>query len=835
MFITVSDWQGIQSGDFQSEIGDVAIIAPDLFDGSLPADFYQETPNGITYTADISGITGLPQAGEVRVVCEVTSSSGSYDQGLGDAPDGPIAAYQVLDVNVDEINCTDDDSLEPFALGYGDSINGTVCNPDDTSDLYITILDPGYEPSGSVAMYCDIQDMSLTLYDENLNVLAQVSPVDSYSLINFDDFDYNSGQFYVGVETSNPDSIAHYILGFSGEPVDVTPVDPVEITPDEWFMFAEHTWIEGGISYSIGSLGAWVYDANALDAPVYQGQSLGRLGKMSDSDFNYPYAYFVGDNHEGTADVLGMVDFSNPSSPVIHESIFSGDDNLDSVCMDSQYLYIGYHTDGGNNLVVVYNYLNSPSDPDVTGFVSVEGIPSDIAIMDPDTPSAKLIVNSANDELNAYDASDPSDISTIGSGYPYTFQFVNDMDVSGNHILLAGKQDSPTDPGLIIVDLEGDTFTWKGVAPVGSFLKYLDHEWPYVFMNSENNEFSVINCENVEAPVVIDTVANPNQIGSLAVDSDKLGVVKSGDGVLFYDVADPSNVTVASELLPVNRPTSAAFAGSTDKTMIVSNITGSELVTFDVNGNPFILDRHKTEIAPFHMSSYGNLLSISTQIGNNWDLYDISDPESPDWFGNTQSPLDWIGAIQLYQNAFFAADDIDDDISVFDLTDPSNPSLATTLDTIDPIIDYEVAPGYLYALSPNALLFYSLTDPVDPQYEGAANPATSEYLAMFANGNYLYVSSQGQLTILDISVPGAPSVESNLDHGNFNLNSVTVHGQFAFLQGPETDIHVIRIWPQDDPAYIGSFSGYGGCHNIESFDGLLYVFSRFAGLRIFQL
>ena len=49
------------------------------------------------------------------------------------------------------------------------------------------------------------------------------------------------------------------------------------------------------------------------------------------------------------------------------------------------------------------------------------------------------------------------------------------------------------------------------------------------------------------------------------------------------------------------------------------------------------------------------------------------------------------------------------------------------------------------------------------------------------------------------------------------------------------EIHVFRIWPRDDPAYVGTFNGYGGCYDLKTLDDLLYVFSSYAGLRIFEL
>lgn len=385
--------------------------------------------------------------------------------------------------------------------------------------------------------------------------------------------------------------------------------------------------------------------------------------------------------------------------------------------------------------------------------------------------------------------------------------------------------------------------------------------------------------------------ANPTQLGSLtlafnaytiAISGNTLCVTEQGVGLTLFDISDPGNITQEGFLANSNlRPGAIAKDG-----LLVLMQTGSQAFLVDISdpANPAEISNSGDEILGLAEAEFvGDYLAASRDVYSGVDIYDVSNPasvqhyrsiEGPDVLGHqrltalgsdlamisvgglTIYPLDQVGPVTsvMYNDSpagiasdalltgmfvdgqvGFSADIQNDELFVFDLSDPNSPAVLATLDVgaFSPDQPRHARP-IAYAddvvyLSIDGLEIQAIdvSDPMNPvllsTFDGwDTNLASSGTTASLdAADGYLYVNPNfGPMTIFDVSTPASPvpvhTTGAPLSQYN---NGVAASGNrlvsFSQSDGPGTDysfIHVFDISVPTQPVQLqnNSTSGFFG-------------------------
>ena len=840
--INVHDWQGQFNGNLSDEINAVRIFAPGLMTGGIDAVLLDESPTNALYIAELTGFVEPVQKGEHLIICQVGSTSGTYSQTGAPAPDGNISAYQEMIVTVgDPAGCIYDDGDEPLPIEYGTAVAGIVCDPDDASDMYSAIIAPGFEPSGTVTLYSDTDGIVLGIFGHNGEFLGEQLVVDGSASVDLDLIEFSINELGLMAFTEIPDVISHYTLELSGAPKNVAPTNPTDISP-EWFLWPEFVWMHEGYAYSFGTRGAWVHWLLDINNPVQVSETLFTTGFMRQAAFSAPYAYFVGERIEDDVNTLGMVDFTDPINPVLYEDIITINDTLESIWMDEQYLYIGQANSGGFNQVKIFDYSFDPLSPTIVVQKTITDIPTDLIVFSPNTEDAVLAVNTDAKVILLFDVSDPIYISTHGSPLLYTADTFIAWDVGSTYMTILVRE-TALDYMLYHYVLIDSGLSWYAQKILSMNGADIAVDLPYIYLK-DTGSLRIYDVSDPTELVSLGSVGHTHDYtsGKIAAEDGKAVILHMNRGLQFFDCADPDVPVATTDFEYVNKP-STGFIHESGSNLVFGDCTFSQnyLTTLDVSDPANLSIQARQDIVsnstPSYMARDGHILALNNASLGNMALYNVADPLNiahiSDVTGVPESTQPWTifeGYLYSYKEEWDGSTGY---VYYTDISTPSAPVFINVMNFTGQIRTVMAEPGYLYLVRQYSVMILDNADPTSPLFH--SNLDDGEYLGGFKDGNYMYILEPANMKIYSLTDPSSPVLESSTMLPGVSATTGTVYKQFAYLVGEYDDVHIVRIWPPDDPEYIGSFYGYEGCDDIVVHNDAAYLFTTNAGLRVFQL
>ena len=167
------------------------------------------------------------------------------------------------------------------------------------------------------------------------------------------------------------------------------------------------------------------------------------------------------------------------------------------------------------------------------------------------------------------------------------------------------------------------------------------------------------------------------------------------------------------------------------------------------------------------------------------------------------------------------------DFVIFDISDPDNPSLESSLNLSGGPEDVMVVGDYAYVASDSnsqELQIIDVSNPSSPSLEGSYNaPGNSNMWGVYVSGSYAYLSrdSSGgdEFYVVDVSTPSSPSLEDSINLGS-DGNEVYVSGSHAYVASDSNsqELQVIDISTPSNVSLVGSLNLTGN-DNAEAIDG----------------
>ncbi|MCK4506375.1 MAG: T9SS type A sorting domain-containing protein [Candidatus Aegiribacteria sp.] len=356
----------------------------------------------------------------------------------------------------------------------------------------------------------------------------------------------------------------------------------------------------------------------------------------------------------------------------------------------------------------------------------------------------------------------------------------------------------------------------------GSVMRIAKINSQYVVVSvSSSDEIAVIDVSDPDNPFV---AASYERSGNLLVDGDRLFEVNS-NSIKIQDIQDPLNFVLEGSI-DVEAYYSRGIQVSGDFAYIVDIgdwfNSGLNIVDISDPYNPYPRGNYSIGFPSFCFlltvkDDYAYIPDIMNEL---LEIVDISNPDLPVYAGEYAASVEDIFAGDPYTYLV-----VGNTLQITDLQDPSNPSLLSsiTLGTEDGKKIY-VANEYAFiGDSAGEVWIVDVSDSLYPQMVTSFN-AAGEVTGIFAVEDLLYVVSQEQLQIVDISVINAPQIIGSYFDGDLSsYSNIYVDGDYAYIANLIGGFLSIDVSNPYAPFREEFFQTSGWCRGLAYTNDHLYV------------
>jgi len=224
-------------------------------------------------------------------------------------------------------------------------------------------------------------------------------------------------------------------------------------------------------------------------------------------------------------------------------------------------------------------------------------------------------------------------------------------------------------------------------------------------------------------------------------------------------------------------------------------------------------------------------------------VIDISDPTAPRDVGAFRSqPYDVRpnGRLKFWQGYIYVEDGWNTDAGtlIFDVRDPTAPTLAGRLDDAPFRSVTTIADGLAYSAAGASFGVWDLSEPLAPRVVGQHGfPDTVRSIAVV--GGYAYVAVRGQMVqILNVSDPANPVVAGAIDQSRFSRKVAAADGKLFVEHGDNSLFRFARVFQLADPTapvQLAEMLVNDYFFGLIEFEGSLLVFREGGGIRLLTL
>ncbi len=404
-----------------------------------------------------------------------------------------------------------------------------------------------------------------------------------------------------------------------------------------------------------------------------------------------------------------------------------------------------------------------------------------------------------------------SDYTTPGHG--------NKIAVANGYAFIADHNN-----GLEIVDVSNPLMPVfnSNVAFSGAVtnLEIIDSQY-VVISASTPSSIEVVDISDPDNPFV---AASYGGSGNLFLDGNRLFIVSS-NSISVQDVQYPLSFTLEGSIV-VETYYSRGIQVSGDFAYIVDMgdwfNSGLNIVDISDPNNPYPRGNYSLGYPSFSfiLAVKDNYAYIPDIMNDLLNIVDVSNPDQPMYAGEYEASVEDLFAGETYTYLL-----VDNTLQITDLQVPSNPSLISsiTLGTEDGSKIF-VVNGYAFiGDSAGEVWIVDVSDALNPQMITSFN-AAGEVAGIFAVEDLLYVVSQEQLQIVDISVVNTPQiVGSYFDDDLSSYSDIYVNGEYAYIANLIGGFLEIDVSNPETPFREEFFQTAGWCRGLAYANDYLYV------------
>lgn len=838
--INIQDWQGIYNGNISNEISSITLKSPDLFTADATPALQSETGTVAFYYADLTGLAVPSRPGLNQLICEVVSSDGTtYKQAVPPAPEVAVAAYNIFPVEVMNPECTGDannDWNEAVGLPFGEAIPDQVCLSSDYKDFYFFDIPAAYEASGSLRLLCEGGQTTLGLYTESQILITETPVASGNATINLENLNLLPGHYFVRVLTSNATQVVPYVIELTGSLSNVTPLNPVEVTPDDLYCNVRTIDFHNNYLYMTGWSGLFIYDVTNPANPTMVSRS--QIYGIENTALYYPYLYYTS-NSGSTESDISVIDLTNPLAPINYPSIvhFVGH-KLEDVAINSAHLYVG--TEGSTDSeVIIYDWVTSPTTPvELNRITITNGKPQILDLLDPEGPDTKLIVGTGND-LKSFNVENPTAVTATGT-YTFPSGAPRGITIEGNYVYV-GYDSTGGGEGWLYSFYQGtNTINKIGDLDTPGSAYHIASNSSYVYLADGLSGLTICNVTTPSTPSFVSSTSLISYALDLVINGDYVYIIPQDAGMQVIKVDTPLSPAPVARLMVVNTVYSFAQKGNYLICAEMGNQTFGAFKVVDISDpdNVYVADDIYPGFKPNILSLEGDIM-VSANQDKSWSVLNVADPLNITTL-HQHPESDYIYELSIHGNAVYVyLSNPSTPLKIYDISTPSAPSYQWTITFPNGVSDISYYGNYMYVASGANVEVYSILDPFHPTSVGSYSYSVWGYYDTDIQGDKLYALSRETLEIASLSAPDSPAYLGgmSLPTPNTSYNALDVDGQFAYIGGYSEKLYSVQVFPPSNPALIGEVNQDLFCtaRELLSLNGYLYQAAENQGLRVYDL
>ncbi|MFX1560710.1 MAG: LVIVD repeat-containing protein [Promethearchaeota archaeon] len=522
--------------------------------------------------------------------------------------------------------------------------------------------------------------------------------------------------------------------------------------------------------------------------------------------------------------MLQILDMTSAIDPILIGELYIGY-GIQSMEIADTILYIGTTYDG-----VCIVDVSDPTSPRKIG-----NIPTAARALSLCSNSTLLYVGVDDDYIEVLDVSTPSDpISLFNYTAISSSNYLWDIEIQDEIIAVANggghlKFLNGSNPLSLQLIKE-----YTGVSqPLSVHL-----EGTIAFVVGYGDPLSCLNITDLNSITVLDTLSEVSYGRDIQIAGNLAFSSNGGSGIYIVDVSDPTNMMILFNGFGMNGR-SVYDSAVKDETLFVPDTrNGLYCLNITTPENPNIAGFHPGETIVSSIAILGDFAYLG-HYTNGFSVIDVSNPLGPTkvgyWGTYSTSTVNQVpdssrmADMEVYGEMLFAADGARD-LKIFNISDPTNPSLIKSFELSGGLANGIAIGGHHAYISDRyyGLRIIDFSDPFHPVARGefstvTANEADVAYeneTAYLVNGaNTLYIinvtDSMNATSIQTMTVGnGATSVEvqENIVYvvSNNGLEIINVTNRTSpTLLTTFNDVPVADIKIDGDFAYVGFSSGVG--------------------------
>jgi hypothetical protein len=178
-------------------------------------------------------------------------------------------------------------------------------------------------------------------------------------------------------------------------------------------------------------------------------------------------------------------------------------------------------------------------------------------------------------------------------------------------------------------------------------------------------------------------------------------------------------------------------------------------------------------------------------------------------------------------------------VHVVDVHDPTKPKrigIYTVSTQGGAAFGFTLASNYLYLTTDTNLTIVDITNPQAPRRTGVYHGQGSESYSIALAGNYAFTERYpAGLQIIDVSIPGKPAEVATYKMQGFS-RGVAVAGHYVYLGDSDTgSFHVIDVSNPATPAEVGTYETGTTIESVAVAGSYAFISNRTAGLQLIDV
>ncbi|MBV9786875.1 MAG: hypothetical protein JOZ51_01785 [Chloroflexi bacterium] len=520
---------------------------------------------------------------------------------------------------------------------------------------------------------------------------------------------------------------------------------------------------------------------------------------------NYLYLLYDDNNNDAIRDQLQIFDVNNPDqlSPLgMHgETVWPDGGSIEII---GAFVYINR---GINGLTIVN--ATDPRHPTLHRYTGEFG-----RLGGMEHAGDQLYTGDFDGRLQIFDVSDPGLPVRLDIYTPTGFTIQN-FKLQGDKIYVSTAA-YPNPYDLYILDVSDlEHITVLGSYPIGLYpVRQLLVADNLVYLNSNDyswdNAIQIVDVSNPAIPASRGRIRSPYTAEGVQVVGTNAYIPARQDGLVIFDVSDPTKPRLRSIFGPADDFTPAVY-----DVQVVDNLAylaaGTVFKIVDVSNpdNPTL--RAELTRQAFQLHIAGNRAYI---IGSNeFSILNISDPSNPTVIvtrdlNSSYYPGSDIQAVgnRLFVSGGMCSEGCKGGVEIFDISDETNPVVIGAV--IRPFGDVEIVGNLLYIMGDRFLYIYDITNPASPSIRHAwPLPNGAEEVEIVGQYAYIVGGYLGGLQIVDLSVPTQPKLRATFTtsvawFGIRRTAGVQVVGDLAYVADAYNGLYIFRVDPAQFPSSI---------------------------------